>query len=220
MQDNDARSDRATEREEMVRSQLAGRGIRSKAVLEVMRSVPREWFLPRNAAGQAYRDAALPVDCRQTISQPYMVARMTELLELQPEHRVLEIGTGTGYQTAILAALARDVYSVEWHLKLMNQAVERLERLGVENVTIRCGDGSLGWPEHAPYHAIIATAGAPDVPEPLRGQLAVGGRLVIPVGELSNQILVRIRRTESGFQREDYLSCRFVKLLGEAGWSE
>jgi len=204
----------------MVRTQLVRRGICSETVLEAMRQVPREWFVPQAISKQAYRDTALPIDCEQTISQPYMVARMTELLELQPEHRVLEVGTGTGYQTAILARLARHVFTVEWHLKLMNAAVLRLERLGQQNVTFRCGDGSMGWAEHAPYDAVIVTAGAPDVPESLRAQLTIGGRLVIPVGELANQVLVRVRRTKSAYQREEHLSCRFVKLLGEEGWSE
>jgi protein-L-isoaspartate(D-aspartate) O-methyltransferase len=219
MLENRARDDRAAEREEMVRTQLARRGIRSEAVLEAMRQVPRERFVPEAISGQAYRDSALPIECEQTISQPYMVALMTELLELQPEHCVLEIGTGTGYQTAILARLARHVFTVEWHLRLMNAAVERLERLGCENVTFRCGDGSVGWPEHAPYNGIIVTAGAPDVPEPLCEQLVIGGRLVMPIGELANQVLVRVCRTESGCQREQHLSCRFVKLMGEQGWS-
>ncbi|MFQ5807769.1 MAG: protein-L-isoaspartate(D-aspartate) O-methyltransferase [Phycisphaerae bacterium] len=218
MPGNCTESDRAAERQEMVRTQLGRRGIRSEAVLEAMRQVPREWFVPEAISKQAYRDSALPIDCEQTISQPYMVARMTELLVLQPEHRVLEIGTGTGYQTAILARLARQVFTVEWHLKLMNTAVNRLEHLGQENVTFRCGDGSVGWPEHAPYDAIMVTAGAPDVPEPLRAQLAIGGRLVIPVGELANQILVRVCRTELGYEREEHLSCRFVRLMGEEGW--
>ena len=217
---NSARDEWAVEREEMVRTQLARRGIQSEAVLQAMREVPREWFVPSAMVRQAYHDGALPIERGQTISQPYIVARMTELLEVQPEDRVLEIGTGTGYQTAILALLARHVFTIEWHLKLMNAAAQCLERLGQHNVTFRCGDGSLGWPERAPYDAIIVTAGAPDVPEPLREQLAVGGRLVIPVGEMENQVLVRVRRSESGYEREEHLRCRFVKLLGERGWPE
>jgi protein-L-isoaspartate(D-aspartate) O-methyltransferase len=218
MQSNEAPGGRAAEREEMVRSQLAQRGITSEAVLEAMRNVPRECFVPDAFMRQAYRDAALPVECDQTISQPYIVARMTELLELQPHNRVLEIGTGTGYQTAILAKLVKHVYTIEWHLKLMSAAAQRLERLEQANVTLRCGDGSVGWPEHAPYDAIMVTAGAPEVPQPLCEQLTIGGRLVLPVGELSNQTLVRVVRTESGYQRHEHLSCRFVKLLGEKGW--
>jgi protein-L-isoaspartate(D-aspartate) O-methyltransferase len=218
MQEDSAQGDRAAEREEMVRSQLARRGIRSEAVLEAMRQVPREWFVPEPLSRQAYEDGALPVDCGQTVSQPYIVARMTELLELQAQHRVLEIGTGTGYQTAILASLAQHVWTIEWHLKLMNRAADRLERLGYNNVTLRCGDGSVGWPEHAPYDAIMVTAGAPVVPDPLCEQLVTGGRLVIPIGEMADQTLVRVRRTESGYEREYHLKCRFVKLLGEKGW--
>jgi protein-L-isoaspartate(D-aspartate) O-methyltransferase len=204
----------------MVESQLARRGIRSTAVLDVMRSVPRELFLPAALADQAYRDAALPVECNQTISQPYIVARMTELLELRPTDRVLEVGTGTGYQTAILAALARHVYTIEWHLPLMTAAGARFDSLGLKNVTVRCGDGSVGWREHAPYDALMVTAGAPEVPKSLREQLAIGGRLVVPVGGFSNQVLAIIRRTETGFERDEQLPCRFVKLVGKEGWGE
>jgi protein-L-isoaspartate(D-aspartate) O-methyltransferase len=210
----------AAEREEMVRSQIEQRGVGGPAVLAAMRAVPREWFLPEGIGRKAYTDAALPIECDQTISQPYMVARMTELLELEPTHRVLEIGTGSGYQTAILALLAEHVYTVEWFLKLMSLAAQRLERLGQRNVTFRCGDGSTGWREHAPYNGILVTAGAPTVPKSLTEQLAVGGRLVIPVGGKGSQTLVRVVRTEHGFEREDYLSCRFVKLVGEEGWAD
>ena len=220
MQGSNARRDRSAEREEMVEDQLQRRGIRSAAVLDAMRSIPRELFVPESMSDQAYRDAALPVDCGQTISQPYIVALMTELLEVTPATRVLEIGTGSGYQTAILARLAKHVYTVEWHLQLMTAAVERLEQLGVGNVTARCGDGSVGWPEYAPYDVVMVTAGAPDVPESLREQLAVGGRLVIPVGALSNQVLARVRRTASGFDRDEQLPCRFVRLVGREGWSD
>ncbi len=211
---------RAAERAEMVRTQIERRDVRADAVLDVLLSVPREWFVPEGLSGKAYTDAALPIDCEQTISQPYMVARMTELLELGPQQRVLEIGTGSGYQTAILALLAGRVYTIEWYLKLMNQAAERLERLGRTNVTYRCGDGSLGWPEHAPYDAILVTAGAPAVPKSLSAQLAPGGRLVIPVGGKKSQTLVRVVRTESGLEREEYLGCRFVRLVGEEGWAD
>jgi protein-L-isoaspartate(D-aspartate) O-methyltransferase len=211
---------RALEREEMVRTQIERRGVRAGAVLDAMLAVPREWFVAESIASKAYTDAALPIECEQTISQPYMVARMTELLELEPPQRVLEIGTGSGYQTAILALLSGQVYTVEWYLRLMSQAVARLERLGQTNVTFRCGDGSSGWPEHAPYDAILVTAGAPSVPKSLSNQLAPGGRLVIPVGGKGSQTLVRVVRTESGFEREEYLSCRFVKLVGEEGWAE
>ncbi len=214
------KQDRSAQRQEMVTEQLAGRGIRSQAVLEAMGRIPRELFVPPAQAPYAYSDGALPIDCGQTISQPYMVAKMTELLELRPDRAVLEIGTGSGYQTAILAQLASHVYTIEWHLKLMNQAARRLEELGIRNVTFRCADGSLGWPEHAPYDAIIVTAGAPEVPKPLTDQLAVGGRLVVPIGPPGDQTLVLVRRTEAGLTQHEILKCRFVKLLGQAGWKE
>ncbi len=212
--------DRTVEREEMVAEQLAARGIRSAAVLTAMRRIPRELFVPAGQQASAYNDGALPIDCLQTISQPYMVARMTELLELTAERNVLEIGTGSGYQTAILACLARHVCTIEWHLKLLNQAAARLEQLGLRNVALRCADGSLGWPERAPFDAIIVTAGAPEVPEPLTDQLAAGGRLVVPIGPIGDQTLVLVQRTETGLKTEEILKCRFVKLLGAAGWRE
>ncbi|MBU0638463.1 MAG: protein-L-isoaspartate(D-aspartate) O-methyltransferase [Planctomycetes bacterium] len=211
-------NDRRTEREEMVTFQIERRGIRTVAVLDAMRRIPREWFVPPGSYARAYDDSALPIDCDQTISQPYMVARMTELLELTATDSVLEIGSGSGYQTAILARLARHVYTVEWHEHLMQQALARLRRLGLDNVTLRCADGSLGWPEHAPYEAIIVTAGAPNVPAPLEEQLATGGRLVVPVGSQWEQTLVCARRTATGLTQQRVLGCRFVKLLGAAGW--
>jgi protein-L-isoaspartate(D-aspartate) O-methyltransferase len=210
--------DRAAEREEMVAEQLVSRGVRSEPVLAAMRRIPRERFVPAGQQASAYSDGALPIDCGQTISQPYMVARMTELLELRPEQAALEIGTGSGYQTAILACLAKHVYTIEWHLKLMTQAANRLARLGLRNVTFRCADGSLGWPERAPFEAIIVTAGPPDVPQPLSEQLAMDGRLVVPIGPPGDQTLLLVRRTETGFEREEVMRCRFVKLLGAAGW--
>jgi protein-L-isoaspartate(D-aspartate) O-methyltransferase len=210
----------AAARDRMVTEQLAERGILSAAVLDAMRRVPRERFMPPGTRGRAYTDGAQPIDCNQTISQPYMVARMTELLELQPEQQVLEVGTGSGYQTAILAHLARQVFTIEWHLKLMNQAAERLEALTLENVAYRCGDGSLGWPERAPFDAIIVTAGAPDVPDPLKAQLADGGRLVVPVGPAGDQTLVVVRRAGDRFDERQMLKCRFVKLFGAAGWRD
>ncbi len=212
--------ERAAERAQMVAEQLAARGIRAPAVLEAMRRIPRELFVPAGQRGAAYSDGALPIDCQQTISQPYMVARMTELLEVQPDQPVLEIGTGSGYQTAILTCLARHVYTVEWYSRLMTQAAERLGALGIGNVTFRCADGSLGWPEHGPYPAIIVTAGAPEVPQPLCDQLAEGGRLVVPIGPTGDQMLVRVTRTAAGLVTDNILKCRFVKLLGAAGWRE
>ncbi len=212
--------DRSGERERMIADQLQGRGIRSVTVLDAMRRIPREQFVPDVCAGEAYADSALAIDCGQTISQPYMVARMTELLELQAHSRVLEIGTGSGYQTAVLATLAGHVYTIEWHADLMNRAAARLAALGLTNVTYRCGDGSMGWPEYAPFEAIIVTAGAPEIPPALVGQLAPSGRLVVPVGGPSVQTLVRVVQTADGPRRDEIFQCRFVKLLGAAGWRE
>ena len=220
MQRARGQDERDAEREGMVARQLARRDIRSERVLDAMRRVPRGWFVPPNLASKAYADSALPIERGQTISQPYIVAKMTDLLNAGPNTSILEIGTGSGYQTAILALLAGRVYTIEWHLSLMTQAARRLERLGVENVVFRCMDGSLGWPERAPFDGIIVTAGAPDVPAPLRDQLAVGGRLVLPVGPKDDQTLVLVRRSRNGFEREDIFKCRFVKLHGEAGWRE
>lgn len=210
----------AAGRQRMVEQQLAARGIRCPAVLEAMVRVPREHFVPASLVSRAYEDGALPIDCHQTISQPYMVARMTELLGDMSGRRVLEIGTGTGYQTAILANVAGQVYTIEWHLKLMNQAAGRLAALEIRNVAYRCGDGSLGWPERAPFDGIMVTAGAPIVPDPLCEQLEHGGRLVVPIGPEGDQTLMRVQRTERGFERDEVLKCRFVKLLGKAGWHE
>lgn len=211
---------RASERERMIAEQLVHRGIRSQSTLNALRAVPRERFVPPELAAQAYDDCALPIDCDQTISQPYMVACMTELLELAPCDRVLEIGTGTGYQTAVLAQLTRQVFTIERHEKLLTAARQRLESLGIDFVRYRLGDGSLGWPEFAPFDAILVTAGSPSVPEALREQLAVGGRLVIPVGWRENETLTRIRRTQAGYLTEEVMRCRFVKLVGAEGWKD
>jgi protein-L-isoaspartate(D-aspartate) O-methyltransferase len=212
--------DRMPEREQMVAEQLVARGIRAESVLAALRRIPRELFVPAAQRGTAYADGALPIDCHQTISQPYMVARMTELLELRPDQPVLEIGTGSGYQTAVLACLARHVYTIEWHEKLLTAAAAVLEALSLRNVTYRCADGSLGWPERAPFDAIIVTAGAPIVPKPLCEQLTEGGRLVVPVGPAADQTLVRARKSRGTLEFEDQMKCRFVKLLGEAGWRD
>jgi len=204
----------------MVAEQLEARGIADQAVLAAMRRIPRERFVPDHQRAYAYSDGALPIECGQTISQPYMVARMTELLSPRREHVVLEVGTGSGYQTAVLACLVRHVYTVEWHLKLMNQAARRLAELGLTNVTYRCADGSVGWPERAPFDGILVTAGAPDVPAVLCDQLALGGRLVIPIGPTGEQTLVCLERQPQGLKRDEVMKCRFVKLLGQAGWRE
>ena len=220
MSDEAQYPDRRTERELMVTQQLAERGVRSEAVLAAIRQVPREHFIPIPIRDRAYDDSALPIDCDQTISQPYMVGLMSELLELTPTSRVLEVGTGSGYQAAVLAHLSGEVFTIEWHPKLMNQAAARIAALGLTNVVFRCTDGSLGWPERAPFDAIIVTAGAPAVPEPLCRQLAPAGRLVVPTGPPGDQTLIRVRRTAERFDQEELLKCRFVKLMWAAGWND
>lgn len=203
----------------MVERQLQSRGIDDEGVLEAMRAIPRHRFLPPDRVGQSYLDRALPLREGQTISQPYMVAAMTQAMALEPECRVLEIGTGSGYQTAILAALSETVYTIERLPSLTDMARETLASLGVENVRFRTGDGSVGWPEEAPFDAIIVTAGAPAPPESLKAQLSPdGGRLVIPVGDQEIQTLYRFTRVGSEVTAESYMACRFVPLLGEEGW--
>ncbi|MGD8454525.1 MAG: protein-L-isoaspartate(D-aspartate) O-methyltransferase [Phycisphaerae bacterium] len=219
MQAGGEHDERATERERMVREQLERRGIRSTAVLEAMRRIPRERFVLASYDAEAYADSALAVACGQTISQPYMVARMTELLTLKPADRVLEIGTGTGYQAAVLALLARHVYTIERHEPLMREAQQRLADLGLTNVSYHCGDGSVGWPDETPFDAIMVTAGAPQIPDPLCGQLADGGRLVVPVGGQTEQTLTLVRRMGAELLQQEHLRCRFVRLIGQAGWT-
>ena len=205
----------------MVESQIRHRGIRDSRVLEVMKRVPRHLFVPRHLWDQAYNDYPLPIGDGQTISQPYMVALMTEALELTGAEKVLEVGTGSGYQAAILAELAKEVYTIERLASLARPAEELLHRLGYRNVHVLVGDGTLGWPPAAPYDAIIVTAGAPKIPPALVEQLALGGRLVIPVGDRYNQTLTRLRRTPEGSLKTEYLGgCRFVKLIGAQGWQE
>jgi len=204
----------------MAEHQLERRGIRDPLVLEAMRSVPREAFVPPELAEEAYADGPLPIGEGQTISQPYIVALMVEALELRRGERVLEIGAGSGYAAAVLAEIAAEVYTVERHAPLAREARERLRALGYQNVQLRVGDGSRGWPEHAPYDAIVVAAGAPEVPEALKEQLAVGGRLVIPVGQgRTLQELLRLRRlSETQYQREELGGVRFVPLVGAEGW--
>jgi protein-L-isoaspartate(D-aspartate) O-methyltransferase len=204
----------------MVKEQLERRGISDVRVLEAMRKVPRHLFVDPALAGRAYEDAPLPIGEGQTISQPYMVAVMTAALCLQGGERVLEIGTGSGYQAAVLAELAGQVYSIERIPALADRAQATLRRLGYDNVTIRVGDGSAGWPEAAPFEAIVVTAGAPSVPPPLVEQLQVGGRLVIPVGSPQAQTLRRVLRKEEGVDQEELVGCIFVRLVGEHGWQE
>lgn len=187
-------------------------------MLEAMRKLPRERFLPPSQARYAYEDRALPIGMEQTLSQPYIVALMTESLRVAPDHRVLEIGTGTGYQTAVLATLARHVYSVERLDALSIAAEKRLEDIGLQNVTLRIGDGSLGWPEHAPFDRIIVTAAAPAICQALVDQLAEGGRLVLPVGEGVSQQLTTIERRHGSIIERPSIAVRFVKLIGEQGF--
>jgi protein-L-isoaspartate(D-aspartate) O-methyltransferase len=208
-------------RETMVTRQLARRGIRDERLLGAMRAVPRERFVAADMAEFAYDDSPLPIGERQTISQPYVVALMTQALEVAPGDRVLEIGTGSGYAAAVLAELAREVYTVERHRSLADVAAERLRSLGYDNVHVRCGDGTRGWPEHAPYDGIVVAAGGPAVPRSLREQLALGGCLVIPVGAEHVQTLLRIRRTGAdSYDEEDLGGVRFVPLIGAEGWGE
>ena len=207
------------ERTQMVERQLRARGIRSEGVLRAMEEIPRDRFLSQGLSREAYRDRALPIAEGQTISQPYMVAVMTEALTLSPEDRVLEIGTGSGYQTAVLCRLARGVWSMERIPALLEGARRILTELGLDNVRYRIGDGTLGWPEEAPFDAILVTAGSPGVPDTLKAQLAPdGGRLVIPVGDRALQDLVRVTRNGNQFLEEKLLACRFVPLLGAEGW--
>jgi protein-L-isoaspartate(D-aspartate) O-methyltransferase len=205
-------------RRRMVERQLRSRGICDERVLSAMDEVPRHLFMPESRRDVAYADRAVSIGEGQTISQPYMVALMTEMLRLLPEDRVLEIGTGSGYQTAILAKLAREVISIERHAALAERALAVLRSLGYANVTLVVGDGTQGHAGRAPYDAILVTAGGPQVPPSLEAQLAVGGRLVCPVGPREVQELVRIVRTPHGFERETGIQCSFVPLIGEEGW--
>jgi protein-L-isoaspartate(D-aspartate) O-methyltransferase len=206
-------------REWMVESQIQRRGVNDLLVLRAMRKVPRHRFVPRHLWDQAYNDYPLPIGEDQTISQPYIVAMMTEALELVGTEKVLEVGAGSGYQAAILGELAKEVYTIERIASLAHSAEQVLKSLGYENVHVVVADGTLGWPPNAPYDAIMVTAGAPQVPQPLVEQLALGGRLVIPVGDRYSQNLTRLRRTYQGELQTEYLGgCRFVKLIGEHGW--
>ncbi|HON65597.1 MAG TPA: protein-L-isoaspartate(D-aspartate) O-methyltransferase [Phycisphaerae bacterium] len=207
-------------RRQMVFEQIHARGIRNERVLRAMEEIPRERFLPPEQAKNAFADAAVPIDAGQTLSQPYMVAAMTAQLDPQPHERVLEIGTGSGYQTAILARLAREVYTIERIASLQDAARILLRELGMENVKYRVGDGTQGWPEEAPFDAIMVTAGAPELPEPLIAQLAEGGRMVIPVGGSEEQTLTTVVRRAGRTIETPGMACRFVKLIGRQGWPD
>jgi protein-L-isoaspartate(D-aspartate) O-methyltransferase len=210
------------EREQMVARQIEGRGLTDPAILAAMREVPREAFVSEKHRQFAYDDGPLPIPEGQTISQPYVVALMIQMLHLKPEDRVLEIGTGSGYAAAILSRIASEVHTVERMEALVEYARQNLAAVGYENVFVHQGDGTLGWPEHAPYDAIIVAAGGPDIPPALKDQLAVGGRLVMPVGsEQRAQRLVRLTRLEEDeFERENLSHVRFVPLIGEQGWEK
>ena len=206
-------------REKMVARLRDHYKIRDERVLEVMQTLPRHLFVPEALKVQAYKDNALPISSKQTISQPFIVARMTELLELLPTMKVLEIGAGSGYQTAILSKLAGTVFAIERIQLLTDETRKRLKKLNINNVDLRCADGTNGLHEYAPYDGILVAAGSPQIPEPLVRQLQIGGRLVIPVGQdQQTQRLIRVTRTANNFQTEDFGACAFVPLIGEHGW--
>jgi protein-L-isoaspartate(D-aspartate) O-methyltransferase len=207
--------------EKMIRQQVMDRGIRDERVIAALRAVPRELFFQEDSRQAAFADRAAPIGHGQMISQPYMVALMTQRLELSPGHRVLELGTGSGYQTAILCHLAGEVYSVERLKPLLDVAFERVLGLGLRNVHFRHGDGTLGWPEAAPFDRILVTAGAPELPRKLLlANLAEGGVAVLPVGPHDEQMLVEVRRERNELLIADVCACRFVKLVGAEGWKK
>ncbi len=208
------------QRYRMVERQIRKRGVRNSRVLAAMEKVPRHRFVPEDSSEHAYEDSPLSIGKGQTISQPYMVAVMTESAVPEAHERVLEVGTGSGYQTAILAELAREVYSIERIPELAERAKGLLGRLGYENVFIRVGDGSEGWGEMAPFDAIVVTAGAPDIPEPLVEQLGLGGRLVIPIGSSHHQTLCTVRKETKSIRKEEGTGCVFVPLIGTFAWEE
>lgn len=205
----------AKQREEMVKYQIKARGVNDKRVLAAMLKVPRHLFVQENLQNRAYTDEPLPIGSGQTISQPYIVAYMTEQIDIDENEKVLEIGTGSGYQAAILGEIAKEVFTIEIVPELGKKAGEILQRLNYSNVHVRIGDGYLGWPEEAPFDAIIVTAAPDHVPQPLVDQLKVGGRMMIPVGEFS-QDLILLERTEKGIERKRKIPVRFVPMTGEA----
>lgn len=208
------------QREEMVQRQIEARGVSDQKVLEAMRRVPRHLFVSEALRDQAYGDFPLPIGEQQTISQPFIVAEMTQALALSENDRVLEIGTGSGYQTAILAEIAHRVFTVERIHALLVKARQLFDKLHYHNIVTRLGDGTAGWAAESPFDAIMVTAGAPRIPEKLLAQLAPGGRLVVPVGDQHSQELIKIYRDEQGIRKTNLGGCRFVKLVGEYGWGE
>ena len=207
-------------REKMVKNQLMPRGINDPRVLEVMGKIPRDRFVAEAVLGEAYNDHPLPIGHKQTISQPYIVALMTQALELTGEENTLEIGTGSGYQTAILAGLSEKVYTIERVRPLLVKARNILAELGYNNIMFKAFDGTLGWKEYEPYDAIMVTAGAPKTPQPLLDQLAEGGRLVIPVGNKFSQELIKVTKKKGTFIQKNLGGCRFVDLVGVHGWKD
>lgn len=210
----------ARARAEMVERLRDHYRIGDQRVLAAMERIPRHLFVPEALRGHAYGDHALPIEFNQTISQPFIVARQTELLEVTKNDRVLEIGAGSGYQTAVLAAVAGQVFALERIPELAREAQSRLRRLGIHNATIKCFDGTYGWNEFAPYRGILVAAAAPNIPQSLVDQLAIGGHLVIPVGDEKEQRLIRVTRTADGTATADFGACQFVKLIGRYGWDK
>jgi len=207
-------------RERMVNNQLVSRGIKDKGVLRAMRKIQRHLFVEEALIAEAYNDHPLPIGHKQTISQPYIVALMTEALELTGKEKTLELGTGSGYQTAILAELSEKVYTIERIRPLMEQARSLLNELGYINILFKFYDGTLGWEEYAPFDAIMITAGAPKIPEPLLNQLSDGGRMIIPIGDRFSQDLIKVTKVKGDFKEENLGGCRFVDLIGAHGWKE
>ena len=207
-------------REEMVVGQIEARGITDAAVLKAMREVPRHLFVDEALRDQAYGDFPLPIGEKQTISQPFMVSQMTEALELSPHDRVLELGTGSGFQAAILSRIVEQVYTTERIRSLFLRTRHLFDQLHYHNIVMRYSDGTLGWKNESPFDAIIITAGAPRIPENLYSQLKVGGRMILPAGSQHSQNLIKIKKTKNGILKTDMGVCRFVKLIGVYGWDE
>src|SRR5215467_1934910 len=211
-------NDFAPQRAEMIEKQLKRRGIEDRGVLAAMLAVPRHEFVATELRSRAYEDSALPIGIGQTISQPYIVAAMTSALRLQPTDRALEIGTGTGYQAAVLSVLAKEIFSIEHLPELASAASQKLAGLGYHNAHVHCGDGTFGLPECAPFDAMLVAAAAPAAPQPLLAQLAEGGRMIIPVGDEDNQELQLIEKHAGAFSTKILEGCRFVPLVGHHGW--